>query len=185
MSDNIHIDGVLPHGVIARSLDVIADERGSLTEVFRQSWVDAPAPPVQWNAVTSASGVMRGMHIHLGYFEYYVVMQGDITVGYRDTRPRSPTEGATALVRAKAAPGRLAAIAAPPGIVHGIYTHAASILFTAMTRYWDTAQETGCHWRDPALGIAWPFDTAVTSGRDGTLPPLAQVQHLVPPFDRR
>jgi dTDP-4-dehydrorhamnose 3,5-epimerase len=181
-SPRVNVSGILPAGVSARALPLLADFRGSLVEVFRQTWVAAPNPPLQWNIVTSGPGVMRGMHVHLGYHEYYVVMQGRTTIGYRDTRPGSPTEHTTALVEVSAGEDALAAVSAPPGIVHGIYTHEPTILLTAMTRYWDLAQELGCHWRDPALGIAWPFEAAQASERDEALPPLADIQHLVPPY---
>ena len=176
------IHGTLPADVIVRALPRLADDRGALAEVFRQCWVQATAAPVQWNVVTSGAGVMRGMHVHLGYFEYYVVLQGRTTIGYRDTRPGSPTEGRTCLVEVAASPTALVAVAAPPGIAHGIYTHEPTTLLTAMTRYWDLAQEIGCHWRDPALRIAWPFTSAITSARDDALPPLAAIQAHVPAY---
>jgi dTDP-4-dehydrorhamnose 3,5-epimerase len=178
----LRVTGTLPAGISVRALPIVSDRRGSLTEVFHQAWVDAPQAPVQWNVVTSEAGVLRGMHVHLGYHEYYVVLQGRATVGYCDTRRGSPTLGATALVEAAASPESLVSIAAPPGIVHGIYTHEPTILVTAMTRYWDLAQELGCHWRDPSLGIAWPFADAITSERDEALPPLAKILARIPPF---
>ena len=179
---SVVVRGTLPAGVIIKALTALPDDRGCLVEVFRQQWVDAPAAPLQWNVVTSVAGVMRGMHIHLGYFEYYVVLQGRVTIGYRDTRPGSPTEGCTGLVMASGRSSTLTAVAAPPGILHGIYTHEATVLLTAMTRYWDTAQELGCNWRDPALEIDWPFSVAVTSARDRELPLLAEVQGRVPRY---
>jgi dTDP-4-dehydrorhamnose 3,5-epimerase len=180
--DCIRVEGTIPHDVTVRVLSILADARGSLTEVFRQSWVEAPAAPVQWNVVTSAPGVLRGMHVHLDAFEYYVVLSGRVLVGYRDTRRGSPTEGCAGLVAARAVAGALPAIAGPPGLVHGIYTHEPTVLLTATTTYWNPEREIGCHWRDPALQIPWPFTTAVTSARDEALPPLGEIQHLVPPF---
>jgi dTDP-4-dehydrorhamnose 3,5-epimerase len=162
---------------------VLRDNRGSLAEAFRQEWVHAPSLPVQWNVVTSGAGVLRGMHVHLGYHEYYVVLQGRLTIGYRDTRRGSPTLGATALVEVSGGDEGLSAVAAPPGLVHGIYAHEATTLLTAMTRTWDLAQELGCHWRDPALGIPWPFESAIISDRDDALPPLADILHRVPAFE--
>ena len=179
---SVRLAGVLPVGVEIHPLATHRDDRGSLTEVFRQSWVAAPDPPIQWNCVTSEAGVLRGIHIHLGYFEYYVLLRGRTTIGYRDTRRGAPTEGATALVDVSSEEGAPVAIAAPPGIAHGIYTHEPSVLLIGVTRYWDLGSELGCHWQDPALGIPWPFATARTSERDASLPPLSRVMGRIPPF---
>jgi hypothetical protein len=41
-----------------------ADDRGCLFEIFREEWVGA-FKAVQWNACSSRSGVMRGVHVHI------------------------------------------------------------------------------------------------------------------------
>ena len=53
----------LPAGVALRPLRMHRDERGVLTEIFRESWAGLAA--VQWNAVRSAAGVLRGVHVHV------------------------------------------------------------------------------------------------------------------------
>lgn len=167
----------LPHGVRVRALHAHRDDRGSLTELFRQPWTGGE-PTVQWNAVRSEAAVMRGVHIHLGYHEYYVVLEGRVSVGCRDVRRGSPTEGATALVELSSARPR--AMQAPPGIAHGLLFHERSLLLVGTTACWDPRHELGCHWLDPALEIPWPTRSSKLSARDAALPPLAEVLERVP-----
>lgn len=169
----------LPHGVRLRALLAHRDDRGSLTELFRQPW-QGGAPLVQWNAVRSEAAVMRGVHIHLGYHEYYVLLQGRVSVGCRDVRRGSPTEGATALVELSAA--KPSAMLSPPGIAHGLLFHESSLLLVGTTACWDPRNELGCHWLDPALEIPWPTRSSTLSERDAALPPLAEVVGRVPPW---
>jgi dTDP-4-dehydrorhamnose 3,5-epimerase-like enzyme len=47
----------------------------------------------------------------------------------------------------------------------------------------DAAAEAGCHWRDPELGIPWPFATAIVSAQDGGLGRLRDVLGSVPSYE--
>lgn len=169
----------LPHGVRLRPLEPHADDRGSLTEVYRQVWKGG-APPAQWNAVRSQPGVMRGVHIHLGYDEYYLLLEGRVSIGYRDVRPGSPSEGRVGSVELSTRDPRV--MMAPPGIAHGLLFHEPSLLLVATTSYWDPRNELGCHWRDPDLAIPWPVREARLSERDAALPSWAEVANRVPPW---
>ena len=171
------VSGVLPHGLRLRSLSRHADDRGSLLEVFRQAWTGGPGP-VQWNLVESRGDVQRGVHVHLGYDEYYLLVRGRLTVGYRDTRPGSPTEGAVSLLTIRGA--QPCAVMVPGGIAHGLLFREPSTLLVGLTAYWDLARELGCHWLDPALGIPWPTTQARVSARDAELPPLAAIAARIP-----
>jgi hypothetical protein len=59
---------------------------GTFTEIFRESWLDAPKF-VQWNAVTSRAGTLRGAHVHRRHADYLVVLAGHLTLGLVDLRP--------------------------------------------------------------------------------------------------
>lgn len=176
----IAVRGTLAEGMHVRALTTHRHDRGSLTELWRRSWGTGHEAQ-QWNLVTSPAGVMRGMHIHLGYREYYVLLSGRTTIGTRDLRPGSPTENAVALIEASGE--SMHALIGPPGVAHGIYCHEPSVLLVGVTAEHDPANELGCHWRDPALEIDWPFDEARVSERDGSWPPLADVLPKVPPWD--
>jgi dTDP-4-dehydrorhamnose 3,5-epimerase len=169
----------LPHGVIHRPLTMHCDERGALTEVFRQSW-DAAVKPVQWNIMTSEAGILRGVHVHPRHVDYVVLVHGRASMGLRDLRPGSPTEGLATLIEMRGDP--ISALTIPPGVAHGFLFHEPSTLLYGVSEYWDPADEIGCHWADPALEIPWPVTAARTSARDAEAPPLSEVLRYIPPF---
>lgn len=179
LAPGIAVRGTLAEGTRLLPLTTHRHDRGDLTEVWRRSW-DTGHEAAQWNVVNSPAGVMRGMHIHLGYLEYYVLLSGRSTIGTRDVRRGSPTENAVALIELTGS--FMHALVGPPGVAHGIYCHEPSTLLVGVTAEHDPASELGCHWQDPALEIAWPFDEARLSERDAALPPLAGVLPHVPPW---
>jgi dTDP-4-dehydrorhamnose 3,5-epimerase len=160
----------LPLGVATRELTPHRDERGSFTELFRQEW-GVGVSPLQWNAVRTEAGVLRGVHVHPRHDDYLVVHMGRASVGLRDLRVGSPTEGSVDVVELHA--DRPRAIVIPHGVAHGFYFHESSVHIYAVSHYWDVEDELGCRWDDPDLGIPWPIETAKVSPRDADLPPLA------------
>lgn len=169
----------LPAGVVVAPLDMHADARGVFTEVFRASW-DVQFTPVQWNVVQSEQGVLRGVHVHPVHDDYLLVLAGRATVGLHDLRPGSPTVGLGATL--ELTPDRLTAVSIPSGVAHGFYFHVPSISIYAVSHYWDTADELGCHWADPRLNIQWPFREPVLSARDANLGPVADLAGRVPVY---
>ncbi|MFN8131493.1 MAG: dTDP-4-dehydrorhamnose 3,5-epimerase [Solirubrobacteraceae bacterium] len=162
--------GPLPHGAALRPLEPHDDERGTFTELFRAEWLAGISAPVQWNAVRTEPGVLRGVHVHPRHDDYLVVCSGRATVGLADLRPDAPTAGLAMCVELCAqAP---AALTIPHGVAHGFYFHEPSLHVYAVSHYWDPADELGCHWQDPALGIPWPQASARLSPRDAALPTL-------------
>ena len=164
--------GLLPDGVELHPLTTHADERGSFTELFRESWPTG-VRPVQWNVVRSEPNVLRGVHVHIVHADYLTVVDGHATVGLRDLRRDSPTSGLATAVELRA--DEMAAIVIPTGVAHGFWFREPSLHVYAVTAYWDTADELGCHWADPGLELPWdPVDPAL-SARDasaGTLDEL-------------
>jgi dTDP-4-dehydrorhamnose 3,5-epimerase len=154
---------VLPAGTSFVPLTAHADERGAFTELYRLEWGTGVAP-IQWNAVSSEAGVLRGVHVHLRHDDYLTVPLGHAAVGLRDLRRGSPTEGLATVVELSAqAPG---ALVIPHGIAHGFYFREPSLHVYAVTEYWDPADELSCHWADPDLEIPWRVQTAKVSQRD-------------------
>jgi len=156
--------------VILCPLQTHSDDRGSLTEIFRATWSDAPAF-VQWNFVRSYAGVLRGIHGHVVHADYLILLQGTATIGLKDLRPHSPTENRAAVV--KLDEHELRGLTIPPGVAHGFYFHADSLIVYGVTDYWTAEDELGCRWDDPELGIDWPTASADISPRDALLPPLS------------
>jgi dTDP-4-dehydrorhamnose 3,5-epimerase len=162
--------GTLPHGVRLTPLAPHSDDRGTFIELFRAEW-ETGVEPIQWNAVHSEAGVLRGVHVHPRHDDYLTLVRGRATIGLRDLREDSPSVGATACVELSAE--RPAAISIPHGVAHGFYFHEASTHIYSVSHYWDLADELGCRWDDPALEIPWPQRTAHISPRDEALQPLA------------
>jgi dTDP-4-dehydrorhamnose 3,5-epimerase len=141
------------------------DTRGSLFEMFRAS-SEAGFTPVQWNVVRSHAGVLRGVHVHAVHSDYLVLVEGSALVGLRDLRSDSPTEGRAALVELRG--DTSGALVVPPGVAHGFYFPEPSLHVYGVSHYWDPADELGCHWADPALGIPWPDVRPLLSDRDAS-----------------
>ena len=131
-----------PAGVRLRSLQMNRDDRGVFTELFRRSW-DTGMEPVQWNFVTSEGGVLRGVHVHIRHDDYLIVLRGHASVGLRDLRRSSPTEGMSALIEMKG--DELKALTIPHGVAHGFYFHEPTAYIYSVSEYWNLADELGCH----------------------------------------
>lgn len=163
--------GLLPAGVLLRSLAMHQDHRGTFTEIFRQEW-DTGITPIQWNCVSSQAGTLRGVHVHVHHDDYLVVLSGRGIVGLRDLRRRSPTEGRVAMLPLEG--GDHQGITIPHGVAHGFFFPEPSIHIYSVSRYWDIDDELGCRWDDPDLGLDWPIRGApLLSERDASAPSLA------------
>jgi dTDP-4-dehydrorhamnose 3,5-epimerase len=170
-------------GVIDRvsviELTMFPDDRGVFTELYRESW-GVGVSPVQWNVVRSNRGVLRGVHIHPTHDDYLTVVSGRATVGLRDLRRGSPTEGITTTV--DLAGETLSSIVIPHGVAHGFLFHEPSIHVYAVSHYWDTDDELACVWSDPDLGIDWPFEPTSISERDAEAQTFSQLLAVLEPL---
>ena len=169
------IDGVLLH-----TFAMHRDRRGSFTEIFRRQW-NQNIDPVQWNIVHSSAGTLRGVHVHIRHTDYLIVVQGRSTIGLRDLRHGSPTEGLSGMVHMSGK--EITAIWIPPGIAHGFYFPEPSVHLYCMTEYWNPAEEMGCHWSDPILEFIWELNSEpIVSPRDASLPSLHQLLNQLEPY---
>jgi dTDP-4-dehydrorhamnose 3,5-epimerase len=164
---------VLPDGVELHRLEPHADTRGVFTELFRDSWGFGVAP-AQWNAVRSEENVLRGVHAHWRHTDYLTLVAGRATIGLHDLRETSRTEGLGATVELAADEPH--ALVIPTGVAHGFYFREPSIHVYAVSHEWDPADELGCRWDDPELGIAWPCTNPHISERDQALGSLSDLR---------
>jgi dTDP-4-dehydrorhamnose 3,5-epimerase-like enzyme len=67
-------------------------------------------------------------------------------------------------------------------VAHGILFLTRSIYVIGTSHYYDLADELGCHWLDPGLGLTWPLRRAQLSARDAALPSLSEVAAHVRPW---
>src|SRR5579872_3852168 len=168
MSKSSEATGI--EGCFLFRLSTHEDDRGSLTEIIRQSWNGSPAA-IQWNYVRNRAGVLRGMHGHIKHFDYLVMLEGSMFLALRDLRRNSPTKDRSLLMRLNGSD--MSAIVIPPGVAHGFYFPEPAIHIYGVTEYWVPVDELGCRWDDPGLEIAWPTTQVQVSPRDAALPSLA------------
>ena len=115
---------MLPIGVRVRALEPHLDERGTVIEVFRAEW-RVGVEPVQWNAVTSMAGVLRGVHLHRVHTDHLTVVAGRMVLGLHDLRRGSETCGFGTTVKLSAE--QPASVVVPVGVAHGFYFPEPSI----------------------------------------------------------
>ena len=164
---------MLPAGVELTALRPHADSRGIFTELFRDSW-GLDVAPTQWNVVRSEPNVLRGVHAHWRHADYLTVVAGRAEIGLHDLREGAPTEGVGAVVSLDADDPH--ALIIPPGVAHGFYFPEQALHVYAVSHEWDPADELGCRWDDPALGIEWSCEEPLLSPRDEELGPLSELR---------
>ena len=113
---NRFLDGPID-GVVFRPLSAHKDQRGWLTELYREDELPAPQHPAMAYVSETLPGVARGPHEHVDQTDYFAFIgPGEFLLYLWDARPDSPTRGH----RMKAAVGesnRQCAIV-PPGVIH-------------------------------------------------------------------
>lgn len=166
-----------PIGVTLKDLEMHRDDRGVFTEVFRQSWF-TENQAVQFNAVRSEPGVLRGVHVHIKHSDHLILPQGQALFALCDIRPGSPTEGMVSQV--EMTEEKLQLLTIPPGVAHGFYFYKPSLHIYSVTEYWDLEDELGCRWDDTDLGINWPNSSPKISKRDETLGKLSDLKKILP-----
>jgi dTDP-4-dehydrorhamnose 3,5-epimerase len=156
-------DTILPIGVTLTSLTTHPDERGELTEIFRNEWHHSPLP-LQWIVSRSAANTLRGVHVHAHHWDYFCVVAGEIVVGLHDLRPAAPTVGRSAMLRLNGA--QLQMLVIPAGVAHGFYSPGDSMHVIGTSRYYDPTDHQGCRWNSPELALDWPCTTPALSAQD-------------------
>jgi dTDP-4-dehydrorhamnose 3,5-epimerase len=166
-------------GSIARH----ADERGS----FRELWRASSQPDqgfVQANLSMSATGVLRGLHLHQRQTDLWVVTGGRAFVALVDVRPMLAGAGGGPSVETREL-GEDDWVIIPRLVAHGFLAIEPLQLVYLVTNEYDGSDEAGFAWDDPAVGVPWPTLRAtadgrpIVSARDAANPPLADlVGHL-------
>lgn len=152
-----------------RKFEVHQDSRGALFEMYRAGADQVDL--LQWNLVNSTPNALRGVHIHLQHDDYLIVIEGAMLLGLHDARPSSPTFGKSELrwLTAKE-PG---AAVVPRGVLHGFYCAEQTTYVYGLTACWTPADDLGCLWNDPELGLDWPVAYPLLSERDRQAPKLS------------
>jgi dTDP-4-dehydrorhamnose 3,5-epimerase len=167
-------------GVRVVELKAFGDSRGRFIETYRKEWFEGCPPMVQSNRADSVKGVLRGLHFHRKQADYWYVTAGRIFVALADLRIGSPTRGkvATTVIGAGAERG----VYIPKGIAHGYLALDACTMTYQVDCGYDSTDEYGVAWDDPALAVPWPCEGApLLSDRDKSNPTVADVDeaHLI------
>ncbi|MBA2347145.1 MAG: dTDP-4-dehydrorhamnose 3,5-epimerase family protein [Solirubrobacterales bacterium] len=136
---------------------------------------DPPVRPVQWNAVRSRTGVLRGVHCHGRHADLLCVVRGAMQLGLADLR--AGTDHRPLCVEMSGDRPQMVAI--PPGVAHGFLFLEDSLHVYAVDHTWDPADEAGCRWDDPVLAMPWGLQPERVSSRDLGLGTLAELREAL------
>ncbi len=175
------------YGAITR----FEDPRGAFRELWREdtfgvidpALAGAPAGSqvrfVQANLSTSATGVLRGLHLHQRQLDHWVVAAGRAFVALVDVRPM--LRGGD---RPEIETRELTAedwVDIPIGVAHGFLALEPLQLVYLVTNEYDGSDELGFAWDDPLAAVPWPAVPATPDGRpilserDRSNPSLAEL----------
>jgi dTDP-4-dehydrorhamnose 3,5-epimerase len=161
--------------------ETFQDERGFFMEVYRADLFDEhsglglPSSFVQLNHSRSVKGVTRGLHFQweppMG--KLMRVARGEAFIVAVDIRPGSPTLGRH--VSLVANDENHLALWAPACFARGFATLSdiADVEYLTSGTYGPDA-ESGIAWNDPEIGIDWPVEEPILSGRDSHAQSLAE-----------
>ncbi len=99
-------------GVIIKDMKIFSDNRGWLTELFREDELPEGFRPVMAYVSLTHPGVTRGPHEHRHQADYFCFL-GDFDLFLWDNRPHSPTYGNKTVIKADRK-----IVLVPAGVVH-------------------------------------------------------------------
>jgi len=174
----IQIESQPLEGVVVLIPEIFQDDRGFFMEVFRADQFNALGLPdgfVQDNHSGSQKGVLRGLHFQwdppMG--KLMRVPVGKAFLVAVDIRRDSATLGQWCGVEVSAENRRM--VWAPAGFARGfcVLSEYAEIQYKC-TGIYNREGESGILWNDPEIGIRWPVERPLLSGKDRVAQTLAQ-----------
>jgi dTDP-4-dehydrorhamnose 3,5-epimerase len=143
------------------------DKRGRFMETFRKEWFPQRTwENLQSNRSDSKAGVLRGLHYHFNQVDYWYVPFGSIRAAMFDMRPASSTYLATQTIDLNNETGLLI----PVGVAHGFVALSDVTMIYVVDNYYDSTDEYGVRWNDPAINMPWGVDNPIVSDRDAKNP---------------
>ncbi|MBA2479322.1 MAG: dTDP-4-dehydrorhamnose 3,5-epimerase family protein [Planctomycetes bacterium] len=150
-------------GVRIRRLEPHRDARGAFVELHRNQWLPEGGF-VQWNYMTSSAAVLRGLHVHRRHSDLLFLLEGRMRLGLKDLRGGSPSASVEETFELDG--DEPACVYIPAGVAHGFYFHTAARHLYAVDGYFDPADELGCRWDDPEIGLFRDLNSPALSERD-------------------
>ena len=163
-------------GVVLVDPMVHRDDRGSFVETWRREWIPGCREMVQANRAERVAGSLVGLHYHRFQADYWTVAEGLVRVVLHDLRAGSPTDGATlCLDLGGGGLDRHRGLYIPPGVAHGFAALSDLTITYLVDRTYDSSDELGVAWDDPAVGADWGVAGPVLSERDRANPARADL----------
>ena len=167
------IETKLP-GVFIIEPKVFGDHRGFFYESWQKKRYEEygiTGEFVQDNVSYSSKGVLRGLHFQNpnGQGKLVSVLQGEVFDVAVDIRIGSPTFGQWAGINLSGENHKQFWI--PAGFAHGfcVLSDTAHFAYKCTADY-SPENEGGICWADPDVGIKWPIEEALLSGKDTVHP---------------
>jgi dTDP-4-dehydrorhamnose 3,5-epimerase-like enzyme len=152
-------------GLTIHKLVTHVDPRGSLFEVFNPSW--GLTAMHQWTAMTLARRALRGPSVHRRHTDAVVALEGEMSVGLRDLRERSPVFRRPFRVTLSSRVPTLLVI--PPGVMHAFHApHGPALVMVGGSFAYDPDDDIKCRSQDAALDLD-PSDIGLEDGRARSL----------------
>jgi dTDP-4-dehydrorhamnose 3,5-epimerase len=121
---NAFVEGAID-GVVCKDLKTFTDQRGWLTEIYREDELDHECLPKMAYISETLPGVSRGPHEHRYQTDYFAFLgPGDFCLYLWDIRKQSPSHGKE--MKLILGQSRRSTVIVPPGVVHA-YKNISSI----------------------------------------------------------
>lgn len=157
-------------GVLVLEPRVFRDARGYFLETWKAApYAEAGLPPrfVQDNLSSSATGILRGLHLQSPTCQAKLiwVVTGEVYDVAVDVRAGSPTFGRWVGVTLSAEGHRQLFV--PAGFAHGfvVTSGPAAVCYKCDAPY-APADELTVLWNDPDVGVRWPVADPILSPKD-------------------
>ncbi len=164
------VDTCKLEGVLLVTPQIFGDDRGFFMETYNQEKaidLGLPASFVQDNHSKSSKGVLRGLHYQCPQWQGKLVrvVQGEIFDVAVDIRSGSPTFGQW--VGYVLNDENKQQLYVPEGFAHGfvVTSDTAEVVYKCTSLY-EPEQEGSLLWNDPDIGIEWPVESPLLSGKD-------------------
>lgn len=151
-----------------------ADNRGRFLETFRKEWFPQRSWDImQSNRSDSHANVLRGLHYHHRQVDYWYVPFGTVRAALFDMRPHSPTYQTVQTI--EMGETNEIGLFIPIGVAHGFVSLTPATLMYIVDNYYDSTDEYGVLWNDPAVNMPWGVVDPIISDRDAQNPLLADI----------
>lgn len=168
-------------GVIIIRPRLFPDDRGFFSELYKKTDFEQAGISghfVQDNFSSSRKGTLRGLHYQINPMAQAKLvrcMRGRIFDVAVDIRRGSPTYAKWIGVELSEDNNLMLYI--PEGFAHGfaVLSETADVFYKCSAEY-SHLHDRGILWNDPEIGIAWPIDSPVISGKDRRQPRLKDAE---------